>query len=1258
MATHARSNRIVLDVPDNITIEDLAPAEPPRRRARAALPKGPVPLPGAGGGAPTKDPIVAALSAQDLDLIDAFAMNVAQPRGRRVAPAPSRLTFTGDEQDDAIALLEQDGIYSWRYPTSAETAAPHGTRRGPVQERPARLITFDLSVEAAPDAAARRTRGPAADFVLGKVKVFVFRFVARLATGSLIEFLERKKRTGLVHLDVDDPLLWKPIETLDAVPFKGPGQPARILLLVHGTFSSTVGSYGALGVTPHGQAFLSWARKSYDAVIGYDHRTLSLDPLQNAQDLLGRLEHTAASSLEIDAVAFSRGALVLRGLIEYLLPSASLRARVLRAVFVGATNGGTQLASSKNWDRLVDLTTNLVAVGSRALTLVAPAAPAAIIVRESIDTLGALVKVLVTQALKDDAVPGLAAMVPDGRFVTELNQLQPGQPGAAESLYYAVSSDFDVQGILGGGGPPEFPARLARWLADAVVDAVTRESNDLVVNTRSMTMIDPDFGTFIKDRLHFDRNPHVYHTNYFTREEVVRALSRWFSPGDAAGRSGGAPIPANADDRLAVLGADEPLERALEIIRRDAPRFVVARREMPWGETFHYAYRADEIIEICKRVGARGRSRTIERALESTELAMHETTATPEAAPDQVDSASMRLGPSGQRVLIREGGALRAVVERAVLAAAALPSMQATPATLTRAAPGQRSKPPGSPAGGGAGATATRRTRSPPPHFGPATTTPAPVPRRSVPAAAARRVSASAPALEPANTGTIYAAGDMPEQVPLGTVVPLTVTVSQTEVVVTAGPSRATAKVTVSLDRRLAVMVVPKRNLAVDGDDRAEVDPGAPRTDLVFDVKGTSVGPGEIWVMLRQGPVALATLTLRPEVVAANAPVSPKRSRDAATAVPADPATVPYPVLHIFELIESSTFRYHFVLQLGANEYLSQYSPAIKENRGAYVARLYKGIEDRWLSNKDDFDAFQDELRAYGATLFDELMPVGIQDKLWEVRDALHAIQVVAEEPFIPWELVHLKPPRDASGKPAPLPDATHFLAQKGLVRWLHNLGPAPLTLAIRKGRSHYLIPKYPHPDYHLPAAQDEIPYLKAAFGSKAVTPEVAAVRDLLRTPGAVDHFHFSGHGEADAQTAVDAQLLLTGTIENGQWVPRYLKADFIAGMARLQGPGHPGPIVVLNACQVGRAGWRLSSIGGFAESFIRAGAGVFVGSLWSVGDEPAHDFSQAFYKALVKGQTLARAAVQSRNAAAKCQEGTWLAYVVYGYPHAVLTVA
>jgi hypothetical protein len=86
--------------------------------------------------------------------------------------------------------------------------------------------------------------------------------------------------------------------------------------------------------------------------------------------------------------------------------------------------------------------------------------------------------------------------------------------------------------------------------------------------------------------------------------------------------------------------------------------------------------------------------------------------------------------------------------------------------------------------------------------------------------------------------------------------------------------------------------------------------------------------------------------------------------------------------------------------------------------------------------------------------------------------------RVVSAEPFIPWELVQLKEPPGADGIPKPLPDKTYFLAQMGLIRWLHNRGPAPLKLRIRKGRAYYVVPEYPVEDA-LPQAQQEIPLLK-----------------------------------------------------------------------------------------------------------------------------------------------------------------------------------
>ena len=99
-------------------------------------------------------------------------------------------------------------------------------------------------------------------------------------------------------------------------------------------------------------------------------------------------------------------------------------------------------------------------------------------------------------------------------------------------------------------------------------------------------------------------------------------------------------------------------------------------------------------------------------------------------------------------------------------------------------------------------------------------------------------------------------------------------------------------------------------------------------------------------------------------------------------------------------------------------------------------------------------------------------------------------------------------------------------------------------------------------------------------------------------------------------------------------------------------------PDRLLSRIVVGRAGWGLTSIGGFAEAFLRAGAGAFVGTLWAVCDRPARTFGEAFYGALLGGRTLAEATRAGRDGARAAGEATWLAYVVYGHPHATLSAA
>jgi CHAT domain-containing protein len=259
---------------------------------------------------------------------------------------------------------------------------------------------------------------------------------------------------------------------------------------------------------------------------------------------------------------------------------------------------------------------------------------------------------------------------------------------------------------------------------------------------------------------------------------------------------------------------------------------------------------------------------------------------------------------------------------------------------------------------------------------------------------------------------------------------------------------------------------------------------------------------------------------------------------------------------------------------------------------------------------------------------------------------------VLSTEPFIPWELVHLKPPGQSY-----LPDETCFFGQMGLVRWLHDVGFPSDEMVIRSGYAYYVIPNYPHPQYKLPQAEQEAEFLKQYLGAIRIIPQPNRVRLTLKS-GDFDLLHFAGHGVADQDNIANAKLLMEGRIENGNYISAELGATTVEQYCRCnERDRNHRPMVVLNACQIGRKGYSLTGIGGFAQAFLKGGVGVFVGPLWSVGDRPARIFTETLYSSLIAGMTLSESTKAAREAAKEAGDSTWLAYAVYGHPHLRLRI-
>lgn len=522
-------------VPRGMAMVDAAVAEEPGIVSRGSFDlSGPMDLDG-----PADDPMGAILDdlgGGGLSLVDTLRLDSAagdEGQTRGIADGPLELEGEGsldfdidvDEDEDAVVLLEEDGVFRWVLPMPEEEgagprvrAAGGGRARFSIQMRPGVVAEEEGTVQ---------TRGIVRDLVSGKVTARVYKFFTDKVVTKLVDY-------GLSYIDDsrEGPVLVRGLELRDWIDVDDLTQlelpsdrPARVLLMIHGTFSSTRGSFGGL-CEGTGQATLRGMLQAYDTVVGVDHRTLSRAPRDNAamiRDLL-----VAAPWGEppiVDVICFSRGGLVARELIERLLPVSEFHGQVRRAIFVATTNAGTELARPENWNDLVDTYTTIACNAMRALGAVGGVLLSAI-GGELVQAIGSFVKSLAGRSITDGMVPGLEAMKPDSDVIRVLNTTPlPARAGEAPT-YYRITSQFsadaDLVDTLRGGLVQGAKAFLADRITSRLYKGI---ASDLVVHNPSTETLHPDLR--YSGNLHFGANPAVYHVNFFVQEPVHRQLMTW-----------------------------------------------------------------------------------------------------------------------------------------------------------------------------------------------------------------------------------------------------------------------------------------------------------------------------------------------------------------------------------------------------------------------------------------------------------------------------------------------------------------------------------------------------------------------------------------------------------------------------------------------------------------------------------------------------------------------------------------------------------
>jgi len=439
----------------------------------------------------------------------------------------------------------------------------------------------------------------------------------------------------------------------------------------------------------------------------------------------------------------------------------------------------------------------------------------------------------------------------------------------------------------------------------------------------------------------------------------------------------------------------------------------------------------------------------------------------------------------------------------------------------------------------------------------------------------------------------------------------------------------------VPMGTKLDIIIQQRRGFVVEGSSEASIVVSDEEEMVQFELKAVELGPGEIRVLAFMGGQRLGTITLKPMVVESFQPVSTERvvQEQGVVAV-----TVHDPDLYLLILEDKSpgkptlTFRLK-ALDPGLGLRFQTFGAVTLQVDGQeYFNQLFKDIEDLPVQTAHDKAIAQKKLANKGALLFQQVIPQELQVLLWSLRNRIQTVQIQSVEPWIPWELCKLQ--GKENGK---IVEGPFFCEAFAMTRCLDGIASKP-TLNLKKMA--LVIPK----DSGLPYAASERDYmLSLANGDRIVERIPANFLDVTEALGKGEYggWHFTGHGGFRGPDPNRSVMLLESREE--------MSPEDLSG--ETSNLGLSGPLIFLNACQIGRSGMSLTDIGGWASQFMRAGAGGFIGAYWSIYDKAANDFTQVFYSKLLSGMEIGRAVKETRLAIKPLGDPTWLAYTVFADP-------
>lgn len=317
---------------------------------------------------------------------------------------------------------------------------------------------------------------------------------------------------------------------------------------------------------------------------------------------------------------------------------------------------------------------------------------------------------------------------------------------------------------------------------------------------------------------------------------------------------------------------------------------------------------------------------------------------------------------------------------------------------------------------------------------------------------------------------------------------------------------------------------------------------------------------------------------------------------------------------------------------------------SFKKDPATFVREVFAPLADKPL---DDLEL--PDVEGAGEEIY-ENTPAYFRDCYWTLWRAaatgwisFDSVQIVTDEPYVPWELMRISDLKRASDVPPELLGIRHCVGRWLAVESASMLQHIHVSTVAVSGSSYEGTPIMPK----LPWVDSELELMETYEAEKVPLTKKRLVGFL--DGGTAQALHLACHGQMLISDPNASKLIMEDT-------PHVLTPRLVMRREVWEGLGRQHPLVFLNACEVGSAGASLSLVAGFPRAFMRAGASALVSPLWTINDKRAAEIAKEFYReAFVAGGGKPLGAVlrDLRAHWKKEKHLTYLAYVLYGDPMA-----